>query len=98
STEIDEFAVLVKRQLVATSLNVGDNLRFELVVAAIDGAIALEYLVRGFPRNAALERQRWLGDTLHLIFDCGEIIGRDLLPLRHVDVVIEPSFDGRTNC
>jgi hypothetical protein len=89
--------VLVEREGIAALFDLGDDLLLEAVVAAIDRAIALEVfagiVVVG---GAAHERRRSLGDALHLLFDLGEVVRRDL-PVGIINIVVKAVLDGRSD-
>ena len=95
AAQIHEVAVAVEGEPLAARADVVDELELELVVTAVDRAVAREDLVAlGIAHLAAQEGRGLGGDARHLRLDAREVVRREL-PLRHVDVVVEAVLDHR---
>jgi hypothetical protein len=95
AAEIHEIAVAIEGERVAPPLDLAHQLELELVVATVDGLVAREDLVLFRVLHlAALEGVRLLGNAPHLLLDGGEVLWGDL-PVREVDVVVEPVLHHR---
>ena len=97
AAEIDELPVPVERDLLAALLDVVDDLALELVVPAVDRAVARERFVGVLVRDrAAFEGVRLLREPLHLLLDLREVVRRDRA-VGHEDVVVEAVLDHRAD-